>query len=125
MRKRAWSIAAGLLSGTAFAASAIAQPAPVFTAEDMLAIRTFAGGQPMAVSSTGRWIAYVLTDPDDEWNVQEPRPTGHVYVQTLAADVPARRARSRRARCTARFRSGRLTAAVWRSSARSRGAGAR
>ena len=68
-------------------------PAPVFTAEDMLAIRTFAGGQPLAVSSTGRWIAYVLTDRDDEWNVQEPRPTGHVYVQALAADGPARRAR--------------------------------
>jgi dipeptidyl aminopeptidase/acylaminoacyl peptidase len=84
MRKRAWLIVAGLLSGTAFAASTIAQSAPVFTTEDMLAIRTFAGGQPIALSPDGRWIAYVLTDPDDEWNVQEPRPTGHVYVQTLA-----------------------------------------
>ena len=61
-----------------------AQTGPVFTTEDMLAIRGFAGGQPVAVSSTGRWIAYVLTDRDDEWNVQEPRPTGYVYVQTLA-----------------------------------------
>jgi dipeptidyl aminopeptidase/acylaminoacyl peptidase len=64
-------------------AHAIAQRPPVFTAEDMLAIRTFAGGQPIAVSSTGRWIAYVLTDRDDEWNVQEPRPTGYVSVQTI------------------------------------------
>ena len=63
---------------------AIAQRGPVFTAEDMLAVRTFAGGQPIAVSSNGRWIAYVLADPDDEWNVQEPRPTGHVYVQTVS-----------------------------------------
>ena len=54
----------------------------------MLAIRTFAGGQPVAVSSTGRWIAYVLTDQDDEWNVQEPRPTGHVHVQALAGGRP-------------------------------------
>ena len=62
--------------------------APVFTAEDMLAIRTFAGGQPIAVASTGRLIAYVLADRDDEWNVQEPRPTGHVYVQTLIGGRP-------------------------------------
>ena len=54
----------------------------------MLAIRTFAGGQPVAASSTGRWIAYVLTDQDDEWNVQEPRPTGHVNVQALAGGRP-------------------------------------
>lgn len=65
-----------------------AQPASIFTAEDMLAIRTFAGGQPIAVSSTDRWIAYVLTDRDDEWNVQEPRPTGYVYVQTLTGGRP-------------------------------------
>jgi dipeptidyl aminopeptidase/acylaminoacyl peptidase len=67
-----------------FAPGAIAQRGPVFTAEDMLAVRTFAGGQPIAVSPNGRWIAYVLTDRDDEWNVQEPRPTGHVYVQMVA-----------------------------------------
>ena len=59
----------------------------------MLAIRTFAGGQPVAVSSTGRWIAYVLTDMDDEWNVQEGRPTGYVVVQTLGTPGRARRAR--------------------------------
>src|SRR5205823_10086761 len=64
------------------------QPGPVFTPEEMLAIRTFAGGQPFAVSPTGRWIAYVLTDRDDEWNVQEPRPTGYVHVQSLAGRRP-------------------------------------
>ena len=65
-----------------------AQTSPVFTAEDMLAIRGFAGGQPVAVSSSGRWIAYVLTDRDDEWNVQEPRPTGYVHVQALGSGRP-------------------------------------
>ena len=60
-----------------------AQSSPVFTTEDMLAVRTFAGGQPLAVSSDGRWVAYVLTDGADEWNIQEPRPTGHVVVQSL------------------------------------------
>jgi dipeptidyl aminopeptidase/acylaminoacyl peptidase len=67
---------------TAMAAPAAAQRER-FTTEDLLAMRTFAGGQPIAVSSTGRWVAYVLTDQDDEWNVQEPRPTGHVFVQAL------------------------------------------
>jgi dipeptidyl aminopeptidase/acylaminoacyl peptidase len=71
------------------AVPATAQPAPVFTAEDMLAMRAFAGVQPIAVSSTGRWIAYVLTDNDDEWNVQEPRPTGYVQVLALGAGRPA------------------------------------
>src|SRR5438093_13209779 len=42
----------------------------------------------VAVSSTGRWVAYALTDANDEWNVQEPRPTSHVVVQTLRADRP-------------------------------------
>ncbi|HJZ77960.1 MAG TPA: prolyl oligopeptidase family serine peptidase [Vicinamibacterales bacterium] len=70
------------------APAALAQPAPVFTTEDMLAVRTFAGGQPVAVSSDGRRVAYVLTDIADEWNIQEPRPTGHVVVQTLAGDHP-------------------------------------
>src|SRR5262245_13292107 len=60
-----------------------AQQDAAFSAEDMLAIRTFAGGQPIAVSPTGRRVAYVLTDPSDEWNVQEPRPTGYIYVQSL------------------------------------------
>jgi len=68
-----------------------AQTAPVFTTEDMLAVKTFAGGQPLAVSSDGRFIAYVLTDMDDEWNVQEPRPTGHLWVKRLdSAQAPAR-----------------------------------
>jgi len=70
------------------AAAVFAQPAPIFTSEDVLAVRTFAGGQPVVVSPTGRWIAYVLTDMNDEWNIQEPRPTGHVVVQALGTDRP-------------------------------------
>jgi dipeptidyl aminopeptidase/acylaminoacyl peptidase len=66
-----------------------AQAGPVFTAEDLLQVRTFAGGQTVAASSTGRWVAYVVTDQDDEWNVQEPRPTGHVQVQAFANGRPA------------------------------------
>jgi dipeptidyl aminopeptidase/acylaminoacyl peptidase len=62
---------------------ATSQTTPVFTAEDVLSVRTFAAGQPVAVSSIGRWVAYVLTDLDDEWNIQEPRPTGQVYVQPV------------------------------------------
>ena len=74
-------------------ASPVAAQSPArFTVEDMLAIRTFAGGQPVAVSSTGRWIAYVLTDLDDEWNMQEGRPTGYVFVQTLGAQPGTPRA---------------------------------
>src|SRR5580765_5186614 len=84
MHTRSTFVAALVLSLCTHAAPAAAQPGPVFTAEDMLAVRTFAGGQPAAVSSTGRWIAYTLTDKDDDWNVQEPRPTGYVNVQTLA-----------------------------------------
>jgi len=86
MRMRAMSF--GVLLVLLCAARGSAQPAPVFTAEDMLVIRTFAGGQPVAASSAGRWIAYVLTDLDDEWNVQEPRPNGHVHVQALNAGQP-------------------------------------
>ena len=70
------------------AAAVFAQPAPIFTSEDVLAVRTFAGGQPVVVSPTGRWIAYVLTDMNDDWNIQEPRPTGHVVVQALGTDRP-------------------------------------
>jgi len=88
MQTRSTFIVALVLSLCTYAARALAQPAPVFTAEDMLSIRSFAGGQPVAVSSTGLWIAYVLTDRDDEWNVQEPRPTGYVYVQSLAGGRP-------------------------------------
>jgi dipeptidyl aminopeptidase/acylaminoacyl peptidase len=65
-----------------------AQGGSVFTPEDLLRVGTLAGGQVVAVSSTGRWIAYVVTDQDDEWNVQEPRPTGHVHVQTLTGARP-------------------------------------
>ncbi|MCA1585947.1 MAG: prolyl oligopeptidase family serine peptidase [Acidobacteria bacterium] len=87
MHTRASAIALFLL--LLIPARAAGQPAPVFTAEDMLAVRTFAGGQPIAPSSTGRWVAYVLTDQDDEWNVQEGRPTGYVHVQTLGGAPPA------------------------------------
>jgi dipeptidyl aminopeptidase/acylaminoacyl peptidase len=70
---------------------ATAQPRPTFNPEDLLAVRSFAGGQPYAVSSTGRWIAYVVTDQADDWNVQEPRPTGHLFVQALGgAPAPPR-----------------------------------
>jgi len=86
MRARTLSLAALLVM--LFVAPAHLQTSPRFTAEDMLAVRTLAGGQPIAVSSTGRWIAYVITDNDDEWNVQEGRPTGHVHVQTLGAGQP-------------------------------------
>src|SRR6266850_7933011 len=88
MRTRVSSGLVCVLVVSALAARAMAQRAPVFTPEDMLAVRTFAGGQPIAVASTGRWIAYVLTDRDDEWNIQEPRPTGHVCVQTLTGGRP-------------------------------------
>jgi dipeptidyl aminopeptidase/acylaminoacyl peptidase len=72
------------------ATSVAAQPR--FTVEDMLAVRTFAGGQPIALSSDGRWIAYVLTDMDDEWNIQEGRPTGYVQVQALGSQPGVPRA---------------------------------
>src|SRR6266850_3801534 len=81
MRSTTLWIGAVLLSMLPRAAAAAQDAA--FNAEDMLAIRTLAGGQPIAVSATGRRIAYVLTDQSDEWNVQEPRPTGYVYVQAL------------------------------------------
>src|SRR5689334_2462206 len=84
-RPTAWL---GAVVALSCAAPVLAQSAPVFTAEDMLAVRSFAGGQPVAVSPAGQWIAYVLTDTSDEWNVQEPRPTGHVVVQALGGDRP-------------------------------------
>jgi hypothetical protein len=83
MRSTTLWIGAVLLSMLPRAALGAAQSDAAFSAEDVLGIRTFAGGQPIAVSSTGRRVAYVLTDQSDEWNVQEPRPTGYVYVQTL------------------------------------------
>jgi hypothetical protein len=64
-----------------------AQPPP-FTAEDMLAIQTFAGGQPVTLSRDGKWVAYVLTDLNDDHNVLEPRPTGHLHVQPLDGGAP-------------------------------------
>jgi dipeptidyl aminopeptidase/acylaminoacyl peptidase len=90
MNRRTISLIVSLTTVLALsgAASSSAQPAAVFTSEDMLAVRSFAGGQPVAVSSDGRRVAYVLTDTSDEWNIQEPRPTGHVVVQTLGADHP-------------------------------------
>src|SRR4051812_5345553 len=84
MRVRSRLLAAFIVALGA-ATFARAQTSPVFTAEDMLAMRAFAGGQPTAVSSTGRWVAYVLTDQADDWNVQEPRPTGYVNVQTITS----------------------------------------
>src|SRR5439155_22091415 len=67
MHRRLASLAAGV--ALSCAAGVFAQPAPVFTVEDVLAVRSFAGGQRIAVSSIGRRVAYVLTDMDDEWNV--------------------------------------------------------
>jgi dipeptidyl aminopeptidase/acylaminoacyl peptidase len=89
MGTRAILVAAVVLSLTTLEWRGRAQGAPVFTAEDLLQVRSLAGGQPLAVSSTGRWIAYVVADPGDEWNVQEPRPTGHVTVQVLADGRPS------------------------------------
>jgi dipeptidyl aminopeptidase/acylaminoacyl peptidase len=91
MRCRSASIAVAVLALAVAPSSAHAQSRPVFTPEDLLAVRSFAGGQPFAVSSTGRWVAYVVTDQADDWNVQEPRPTGHVFVQALGgAPAPPR-----------------------------------
>jgi dipeptidyl aminopeptidase/acylaminoacyl peptidase len=70
-------------------AAAAAAESP-FTFEDMLAIRTLAPGQPVALSSTGTWVAYVVTDLADEWNVLEPRPTGHLYAQPIRKGASAR-----------------------------------
>lgn len=59
-------------------------PQAVFTAEDMLGVRTFLMGQPIALAPTGKWIAYVLTDLADEGTPA----SGHVYVQALAGMQP-------------------------------------
>ena len=80
------------LLAVVLASPVAAQSPPRFTVEDMLGVRTLAGGQPISVSSTGRWIAYVLTDMDDEWNIQEGRPTGYVFVQPLGAQPGTPRA---------------------------------
>src|SRR3954471_12820131 len=92
MRCRSASIVVVVLALSIAPSSAHAQPRQIFTPEDLLAVRSFAGGQPYAVSSTGRWIAYVVTDQADDWNVQEPRPTGHVFVQALGGAPAAPRA---------------------------------
>jgi Tol biopolymer transport system component len=91
MRCSPATIAVTVLALSIAPSSARAQSRPVFTPDDLLAVRTFAGGQPYAVSSNGRWIAYVVTDQADDWNVQEPRPTGHVFVQAVGgASAPPR-----------------------------------
>ncbi len=92
LRCRSASFAAFVLPLLLLPSSAGAQSRAVLTPEDVLAVQSFAGGQPIAVSSTGRWIAYVVTDKNDDWNVQEPRPTGHVFVQTLGDKPGAPRA---------------------------------
>jgi hypothetical protein len=89
MRCSPATIAVTVLALSIAPSSARAQSRPVFTPEDLLAVRTFAGGQPYAVSSNGRWVAYVVTDQADDWNVQEPRPTGHVFVQAVGGRVRA------------------------------------
>ena len=91
MRCSSASIAVAVLVLSIAPSRAHAQPRQTFNAEDLLAVHSFAGGQPYAVSPTGRWIAYVITDQADDWNVQEPRPTGHVFVQALGgAPAPPR-----------------------------------
>jgi dipeptidyl aminopeptidase/acylaminoacyl peptidase len=91
MRSSVPSVAVAVLMLSIAPPRAHAQTRPVFTPEDLLAVRSFAGGQPYAVSPTGRWIAYVITDQADDWNVQEPRPTGHLFVQALGgAPAPPR-----------------------------------
>ena len=56
MGTRALLVAIGL-SLISLDERARAQGGPVFTAEDLLQVRTFAGGQPVAAASTGRWVA--------------------------------------------------------------------
>src|SRR5260370_23928097 len=66
--------------------------APQFSAEDMLRVRTFASGQAVTLSPSGKWIAYVETDVADENNINELRQTGHVNVRAIgrAASEPPR-----------------------------------
>jgi len=56
-----------------------------FTAADMLDIVSFSGGQHISVAPDGAWVAYVLPDMDDEWNVLERRSVGYVVVQEITA----------------------------------------
>src|SRR3954466_13167042 len=92
MRRSSASIAIAVLVVSIAEPRTNAQPRQIFNPEDLLAVRSFAGGQPFAVSSTGRWIAYVVTDQADDWNGGEPRPTGHVFVQAVGGAPAAPRA---------------------------------
>ena len=67
-----------------------AQTRTPISPEDVVDLRTFAGGQVVAASPDGVFVAYVVTDEHDEWNVQEPRPTGFVAVKRLDSSEPAR-----------------------------------
>ena len=60
-----------------------------FTAADMLEIQSFARGQPITLSSDGAYVAYVLTDIDDEANILERRPTGHIHVMQIGESAAA------------------------------------
>ena len=60
-----------------------------FTAADMLGIQSFARGQPVALSRDGAYVAYVLTDIDDEANILERRPTGHIHVMRIGESAAA------------------------------------
>src|SRR5260370_39464355 len=62
--------------------------APQFSAEDMLRVRTFASGQAVTLSPSGKWIAYVETDVADENNINELRQTGHVNVRAIGRATP-------------------------------------
>src|SRR5436309_2846248 len=92
MRWTGTLIATGALALSLASSTVHAQTRTAFTPDDLLAMRSFAGGQAIAVSPNGRWVAYVLTDKDDDWNVQEPRPTGYVYVQPIGGAPAAPRA---------------------------------
>jgi dipeptidyl aminopeptidase/acylaminoacyl peptidase len=65
---------------------ALASQPSVFTAEDMLDIVSFSGGQPLTMAPSGGWVTYVLPDMEDEWNIMERRSLGYVYVQPLTGD---------------------------------------
>jgi dipeptidyl aminopeptidase/acylaminoacyl peptidase len=62
--------------------------APQFSAEDMLGVRTFATGQAISLSPSGKWIAYVETDVADENNINELRQTGHVNIRAIGRATP-------------------------------------
>src|SRR4029077_5057156 len=95
MRFSSASMAVAVLVLSIASSHAQAQPRQTFNAEDLLAVRSVAGGQPYSMYPTGGWIAYVITDQADDWNVQEPRPTGHLFVQALGgAPAPPRALRT-------------------------------